>query len=120
MIKSPISNRAFGSALRATVAVAVVAVLAGAPSALGYGVLRDWLPTSAPPLDLVDHAASNIVLPLSGMAIALFVGWVWPKLDAVQASGLPPGRLCMMWLWLLRVVIPGTIALVMVRGLGLI
>lgn len=104
----------------AAIAVAVAAVLAGAPLALGYGVLRDWSPTSAPPLDLVDHFASNIVLPLSGMAVALFAGWVWPRLDAVQASGLLSGRLRLMWIWLLRVVIPGTIGLVMVRGLGLI
>jgi NSS family neurotransmitter:Na+ symporter len=30
-------------------------------------------------LDAVDFVASNILLPLSGLAIALFGGWHWPS-----------------------------------------
>jgi len=104
----------------AAIAAAAVGFAIGIPSALGYGILRDAFLRSAPPLDLIDHFASNVLLPLSGIAIALFVGWGWPAADALQSSGLVGRRLRWMWIWLLRVVIPGIIALVMLRGLGLL
>jgi NSS family neurotransmitter:Na+ symporter len=103
----------------AAMVVAFVGFLIGVPSALGYGVLRELLPMPVPLLDVIDHFASNIVLPLSGIAIALFAGWVWPTEDAMRASGLATKRVRQLWIWLLRVVIPGVIALVMIAGLGL-
>lgn len=102
----------------AATTVGVAAFLVGVPSALGYGVLRELLSLPVPLLDVIDHFASNVVLPLSGIAIALFAGWVWPMADALQSSGLATARLRQLWIWLLRVAIPGTIAVVMVRGLG--
>ncbi|WP_300302409.1 sodium-dependent transporter [Ferrovibrio sp.] len=100
--------------------VAAVAFASGIPAALGFGVWRDVLPVSIPWLDLTDDFASTIVLPLSGIAIALFAGWIWPMADALQSSGLASAQLRYIWIWLLRIVLPGIIALVMVRGLGLI
>jgi neurotransmitter:Na+ symporter, NSS family len=67
----------------------------GAPAAL---TLR-WL-------DALDKFSSNVLLPASGIAIALVVGWSWP----LAASRL--------WLWSLRVALPLAIALVMIGGLG--
>jgi NSS family neurotransmitter:Na+ symporter len=92
-------------------------LLLGSPVALGYGSLRVLLPGGRFLLDLADHLASNLVLPLSGIAIALFAGWAWPKADATRMSGLADRRLQIIWLWLLRLAIPAIIALVMVRGL---
>ncbi len=101
----------------AAAAVTVAGLVICVPAALGYGALKGALPTLTPPLDLVDHFASNILLPLSGIAIALFAGWAWPAAEAIQWSGLG-GRLGRCWVWLLRVAVPGTITLVMLRGLG--
>jgi len=103
----------------ATTAAAAMTFAIGIPSALGYGVLRDAFLTSLPPLDIIDYIASNVILPLSGIAIALFAGWGWPTADALQSSGLTGRPLRWLWIWLLRVVIPGIIALAMLRGLSL-
>jgi len=97
--------------------VAFAAFLMGLPAALGYGFLREILSMSVPPLDLIDHFASNIVLPLSGIAIALFAGWIWPTPDAMRSSGLTTMPIRQLWIWSLRVVVPGAIALVMIKGL---
>ncbi|RMD73822.1 MAG: hypothetical protein D6820_17945, partial [Lentisphaerae bacterium] len=35
-------------------------------------------------LDLVDHLSSNWLLPLGGMFIAIFVGWIWGTKNAVD------------------------------------
>lgn len=105
---------------RAALVVAAAAFLLGVPSALGYGAFRSILFTVAPLLDVIDHVSSNVILPLSGIAVALFAGWVWPTADALEASGLVTRSMRHLWLWSLRVVVPGTIGLVLIRGLGLI
>lgn len=104
----------------AAMVVAFVAFLLGVPSALGYGVLRELLLMPVPLLVVIDHLASNIVLPFSGIAIVLFAGWIWPTEDAMQASGLATKRARQLWIWLLRAVVPGAIALVMIKGLGFV
>lgn len=105
---------------RAAVVVSVAAFLLGVPSALGYGALRSILITVTPLLDVIDYVSLNVILPLSGIAVALFAGWVWSTADALEASGLVTRPMRHLWLWSLRIVVPGTIGLVLVRGLGLI
>ncbi len=62
------------------IAVTVLAgfiFLLGVPSALSYNVLADFKIFGLNFFDLVDFIASNVILPLGGMLIAIFVGWVW-------------------------------------------
>ena len=63
--------------------------------------------------DTMDYVANNIVLPLGGMLIALFAGWVLDKkiLDAemVEDLGFYP-----MWRILVRYIAPAAVAIVFV------
>jgi NSS family neurotransmitter:Na+ symporter len=102
----------------ATVGVAVSVFLLGIPAALSYSILRESFPNSAPMLDTIDHLSSNIILPLSGIAISLFVGWAWSSASAAEAAGFTNMWLHRSWIWSLRTVIPIVITLAMVRGLG--
>ena len=83
----------------AAVRVGCGAFVVGVPSALGYGVFSELLLTPVPLLDIIQHFASNIVLPLSGIAITLFAGWVW-QMDAMLASGLVTRWQRQFWIWL--------------------
>jgi NSS family neurotransmitter:Na+ symporter len=104
---------------QAVPAVTLGALLCGLPAALGFGVLAPYLPGTVPFLDLLDRIASDILLPLSGIAIALVAGWRWPLLAALREADLAPA-LGVPWLWSLRVLLPAAIALAMARGLGLL
>lgn len=61
----------------AVTVLAGVIFLLGVPSALSYNVLSDLKIFGLNFFDLVDFLASNVILPLGGMLIAIFVGWVW-------------------------------------------
>lgn len=108
--------------------VAMVVFLAGVPSSLGYGPLKHlgWQIEAhgerLPLLDLIDTLLSEYVLPLNGLAMAVFVGWVWNRKAAMTASGLQ-GRVGVIWLVLLRFLVPAMIAIVVVlaflQSLGL-
>jgi len=51
----------------------------GIPAGMSHGLLSGITLGGLPILDAMDHAVSNILLPLSGMAVAIFLGWVLPR-----------------------------------------
>jgi neurotransmitter:Na+ symporter, NSS family len=107
---------------RAAPAVAAAAFVLGIPAALGYGALADLrVPAGAgdglPMLDAFDALVSNLLLPLNGLAIALFVGWRWRRADAITAAGLGP-RAGRAWHETIRFVLPVLIAIVLLGALG--
>jgi len=54
-----------------------ITFLLGVPSALSYNVLSDLKLFNLNFFDLVDFLASNILLPLGGLLISIFVAWIW-------------------------------------------
>ncbi|CAG0999496.1 hypothetical protein ANAEL_02847 [Anaerolineales bacterium] len=74
--------------------------------------------------DLFDYATSNILLPLGGLFIAIFVGWVWgyKKLnDALSNHGTLSNQIIIKVLYgTLLVVTPILVAIVMLNGLKII
>jgi len=92
--------------------------LLGIPSVLGLaGKLpklggRDFL-------DSADFIASNVLLPLGGLFIALFVGWIWTEgaKKEVTNNGTVPFGLETAWLWVCRIVAPVAIAYIFITGL---
>lgn len=103
---------------RAALAVGTLALALGVPVALGYGVLAPEAAGEATLLDRIDHFSSNILLPASGIAVAMMAGWVWHPDTARQAANLASGAVGMVWLWSLRIVLPLVIGLVMAQGTG--
>ena len=49
----------------------------GIPSVLSFNILADVKIFGLDFFGLVDFIASNILLPLGGLFIAVFVGWIW-------------------------------------------
>lgn len=92
--------------------------LLGIPSALGIAgsipklAGRDFL-------DSADFLASNVLLPLGGFFIALFVGWFWTDgaKQEVENNGAAPFGLYVPWLWVCRVIAPLAIAYIFITGL---
>ena len=89
----------------AVLAVGGAALLGGVAPALGYGPLA-WLNvTGAPLLEEVDHVVSNLVLPLAGLGLALFFGWVLPAGTARDLAGMR-GLAWALLLWAIRWLAP--------------
>lgn len=104
---------------RSVLIAAAATFVLGLPSAMSYGTLAGVQITGKPILDAVDHAVSNFVLPLGGLAVALTIGWMLTRpmaLENADLSGWPGSA----WLWIIRIVAPGTIAIILLRSLGLL
>ncbi|HLS99509.1 MAG: sodium-dependent transporter [Trueperaceae bacterium] len=66
--------------------------------------------------DVIDFATSSVMLPLTGLLIAVFAGWVLSREVAMGAIGDRHPRLLMLWHWLLRYVSPLAIGVILVFG----
>ncbi|NLH83655.1 MAG: sodium-dependent transporter, partial [Phyllobacteriaceae bacterium] len=109
---------------RRTAAAATIAMIAalGAPAALSQGVAANWKIFGRNPFDLFDFLSSNILLPLGGILICLFVGWVYglaaPE-RRMAAEGSPVARATIrVAFFLIRWVAPLAIVVVLLNGLG--
>lgn len=106
--------------IRATVMMTTVIFALGLPSALGHGAVP-WLTRAGKPiLDLIDQSLSNFVLPVSGLLIAILVGWRMERRRALADADLWDNALGKTWLWLIRVLAPVMIAVILIRSLGII
>ena len=56
--------------------------------------------------DFIDYVSQNIMLPLGGLLIALFVGWVVPRTIVLEQLGLTRRATNLAWQLLVRVVTP--------------
>src|SRR6185503_6306524 len=76
----------FGLARRTTT-ILVVALIAliGSAAALSNSILADFKLRGMTMFDLYDFVTSNVLLPVGGLFISLFVGWVWGFNDVKQA-----------------------------------
>ncbi len=106
--------------VRATALMTGLIFVLGLPSALGHGAVS-WLTRAGTPvLDLIDQSVSNFVLPLSGLLIAVLVGWQMERGRALADADLARDATGWAWLWLMRVVVPAMIVVILARSLGLI
>jgi len=98
----------------------VIIFLLGIPSSLSVGVWSDiHFIGDKGFLDSMDYIASNILLPVGGILISLFVGWVVAdKMKAeVTNEGSIPAPLLSVWLFICRFVAPIAVAWILVSGL---
>ena len=104
----------------------IAAWLLGIASVLSFNRWSGFAPLAVVPgfetktvFDLLDFLASNILLPLGGLLIALFAGWVMSR--ASSAEELALGNLgYRIWRFVLRYVAPLAILLVFLNLLGVI
>jgi len=101
---------------RATALVGTAVLVLGLPSALSFGLLSDVRIGRHGILDAADAAVSNFLLPIGGILIALTVGWRLSRQDAIAESGLQHPWLANAWLWVLMLMVPLTLATILLQS----
>jgi NSS family neurotransmitter:Na+ symporter len=102
----------------AALAIGVAIFVIGLPSSLGFGPLADVTILGRNILDAVDAGVSNLLLPISGLIVALTVGWKIERSVALNDADFARRRFAMAWIWLLRTLIPATVLLILIRTIA--
>lgn len=99
------------------------AMALGTLCALSFGPLSGFTVCGLTVFNLFDYVASNIIMPLGGMTISIFVGWLMDRslLEAeLRGVGAIHRGVMRTLIFLLRYVAPTAILLVFLSGLGVI
>ena len=109
---------------KAAVTVGLACLAFGLPSAFAMDsgfLLESWESGySKNFFDTMDHLASNWLLPLGGLLIAIYAGWVMPaRLRAAEVEDMSP-LLVSGWLLLIRFVAPALVLVVLAQKIGIL
>lgn len=101
------------------VGLGILIFLLGIPSSLSMGMWSGFTLGDRGFLDLMDYLTSNLMLPIGGIGVTVFAGWVVaPRLLAEASSdGRHPFPLAPVWLFICRFIAPLGIAWILVSGL---
>jgi NSS family neurotransmitter:Na+ symporter len=107
----------------ATIVAGFSAWLIGLLTVFSFNLWRNIKPLSMFELfkdktlfDLLDYLTSNIMLPLGGILIAIFSGWVMSREDPGEEPGLMDGKIYFAWRFLIRYVAPVAVAAVLIAN----
>ena len=107
----------------ATVFATVLTSLLGIICSLSLGIFSDYTFFGFKVFDLIDHVASNMMLPLGGLFIALFIGWILGKYKVfkeIAHGGKLSGVFLSVYMFLVKFLAPIAIFIVFIKGVKLI
>lgn len=102
---------------RAVWILSLICFLFGIPSAMSLGMFPELTFGGKALFDWIDFITSNIMLPLGGLLVTIFVGYFWK--GAAEAAGLQ-ARWFRVWLFMLRYVAPILVFLVLLHTSGIL
>ena len=68
--------------------------------------------------DLLDYLTANIMLPLGGLLIAIFAGWLLPGIVSKDELNIAKPSYYKLWLFLVRWVTPAAVIVVFLKSIG--
>jgi NSS family neurotransmitter:Na+ symporter len=120
MVAYLVENRGF-SRVRASLLAGVTVWLLGIACLLSLNLWSGFTVFGKGILELFDYATANILLPLGGVLIAIFAGWVLDQQVSRDELGASNGALLYrLWRVLIRWVAPAGVILVFLNAIGLI
>lgn len=106
--------------VQAATLVGVLVWLLGVGSVLSFNLLADFRFWRGTIFENLDHLASNIMLPLGGLLITVFAGWVMCRNSTAEELDLGDGYAYRLWRLLARFVAPAMVLLIFLNASGLV
>jgi NSS family neurotransmitter:Na+ symporter len=120
MVAWLVENRSF-SRVRASVLAGATVWLLGIACLLSLNAWSGFTVFGKGILDLFDYATANVLLPLGGVLIAVFAGWVLSRDASRDELGASNGMLLYrLWRVLIRWIAPICVILVFLHAIGVI
>ncbi|HEX6995391.1 MAG TPA: sodium-dependent transporter [Gammaproteobacteria bacterium] len=104
---------------KAALLVGVMIWLLGFLTVMSFGAWSDVTFWRGTWFDNIDFLSNNVFLPLGGLVIVVFAGWVMARNSTAEELDPSAGRAYRLWRWNARYVAPIAVALVLLNGVGI-
>lgn len=109
---------------KATLLSLLALAIIGATATLSNSVLADIRILDRNLFDLYDFLTSSVIMPISGVAIAIYLGWFWGKkrilAEASNHDAIKNERIMSVHAVIVKFIAPVAIAAVLLNGLNLL
>ncbi len=102
---------------KATIALGVVVWALGIMCLGSFNFMSDVTFFGKNTFDFLDYLTANIMLPLGGILVSVFAGWVVKQKFAAEELSLKSDALLKVWLFVVKFVAPIAVAIVFVLNL---
>jgi NSS family neurotransmitter:Na+ symporter len=94
--------------------------LLGAVVGLSFNVYSNWRIFGNSLFGALDYLTSQIIMPMDGLAIALFAAWFMKKAFVQEEMADLPRKSFALWFNVLRYLVPAGIVVVFLHGVGIL
>ncbi|MBV1919919.1 MAG: sodium-dependent transporter [Pseudomonadales bacterium] len=105
------------SRVKAALVIGIPVWLLGIACALSQNIWSDVTILGSDLLDFLDKLTTNIMLPLGGLLIAIFAGWIMRRSHVVKEVAMKNFALFNIWIVMIRIVAPIGIGIVMYNSI---
>lgn len=105
----------------ASILTGAIMFVLGLIVSLGFGIWSGFTPIGDRNIQgSMDFIASNMLLPLGGLTMALFVGWYFKKSTALDATDLTGNPIGNVWYGIIKYIAPVLIILIFLNAVGIL
>ena len=108
---------------KAVIFLSVVLFILALPSSLSFGRFDHKIFFGKNFFDFLGYLTDNIFLPLGGLLLCIFIGFVWDKKEVeaeVTNNGKIKFALLKTWLFLIKYIIPVIIFCILLKSIGIL
>jgi len=108
------------SRFSATFSCGFIIWLLGLGSVFSFNIWSDFTVFGKTIFDNLDFLASNIMLPLGGLLIAIFAAFLLPRAATHDELAMRSDRNYELWLFMVRYITPVGVGIIFLKAIGLI
>ncbi len=97
--------------------IGIIIWILGIGTLLSFNLWAEYKLFGKTLFDILDFLTANIMLPLGGLLIAVFVGWAMRQADVKEEVKMESPLMYTIWRFVLKFIAPVAVAIVLVNGL---
>lgn len=105
---------------RASVYAGFATWLLGLLTVFSFNIGEHWILFGKTMFELLDYITANIMLPLGGLAIAIFSGWTMSRNSTQEELAIERPVFYQLWRILIRYISPAAVIIIFLNVIGLI
>ena len=105
---------------RASVTIGFATWLLGLLTVFSFNIGENWLLFGMTMFGLLDYLTTNIMLPMGGLFIAIFSGWILAKQSSKEELAIQSPMIYNGWRILIRYVSPAAIMIIFLNIIGIL
>jgi len=114
-----VENRSW-SRVRASILAGMTTWVVGLGTVLSFNYWADFKLHDKTFFDLLDYLTANIMLPMGGLFIALFVAWIMSRKSVLEELTMGDHNGFKVWYFLVRFITPVAVVVVFLKAIGII